>query len=438
MEAGMSQPSIRRHQAARGPSEVATATSNFDEIVSASNLAAGFQELARRAGQGRDKWGFTYRDYSASDMWRGCRELEEAIRSQRYEPGPCRPVPINKRPKLGQTRKEAGTRTLQLPTIADRILSYVLHRALTPILDRDFADRSYGFRQGKSQWQLLIQLERDIRRTGCFHLVQDDVRNAFPSIDVDYVATLLNYDPFSQDLLDLIARVLRGELTSDEQGLRQGDCFSPTALNVILNHIHDRWLNGWQHPPLWFRYADNFVYLAHSALEAQEIQNRVESRLNQSNLALKREDGPAVDLRTNSANALGFCLRWKDNNLALSLKENAWLELEYVLDDCLENRESGLSRLRGWISANALALYCLPGDNHLRRLKNLYEQRFNPIPLGQLRQWVSESGKRWKRLRKEYDRGTGAIVSCAPHTPSNATSESQGCPESHHQDACPF
>src|SRR5690349_14868365 len=99
----MSQHTIRRHQGSRGTSQVASGTAVFEQIISAPNLVAGFQELARNAGQGRDAYGFTYSDYNAGDMWRNCRELEQAIRAGQYEPGPCQPVPIKKRPKPGQT-----------------------------------------------------------------------------------------------------------------------------------------------------------------------------------------------------------------------------------------------------------------------------------------------------------------------------------------------
>jgi retron-type reverse transcriptase len=398
----MSQPEILRvHRPRTGT--VMEDCADIEKIISSTNLTNAFQHLKRYGGQGRDIFGSTYPDYCGFELG---RELHQLIRTGAYQPQACRSVHIPKRgstPATGQAQSRSNTRELLLPFIPDRVVSYALHSALTPIFDRDFHPRSFGFRRGKSVCHLLAQLRLDLLQSGHRILAQDDIQNAFPSADFTRILDLINTYPFRQELLDLIERVLRGERASDFRGIRQGDSFSPTALNILLNHVLDRW-HPTQRPNLsWHRYADNLAYLCQDLSEGTQILNATEERLQFVGLKLKHVNGRLTDLSRNAVQFLGFSLRWKQNDLCINLAEETWTEIENSLDEHAgQTQKNAQSVLKGMINTYGPAFWRLRSDKPVRRLWNMYSERFDPVNLAEIRNWIDTAGLRWKSLRDNY------------------------------------
>ncbi len=69
-------------------------------------------------------------------------KLWNRMASGSYFPPPVKAVPIPK--------KTGGTRTLGVPTVADRIAQSAIKMVLEPLLEPIFDDNSFGYRPGRS------------------------------------------------------------------------------------------------------------------------------------------------------------------------------------------------------------------------------------------------------------------------------------------------
>ena len=108
-------------------------------------------------------------------------------------------------------------------------------------------------------------------------------------------------------LLEIIEIILRGSDETKQVGIDQGNCYSPTALNVLLQFVHDCPLER-SGNTLWYRYADNVVYPVKSVSEGHKVLCKSRNLLNSVHMTLKGEDPPA-DLANRSIAVLGIKLR---------------------------------------------------------------------------------------------------------------------------------
>lgn len=84
----------------------------------------------------------------------------------------------------GTTRK----RPLGIPTIRDRIVQGALRQVLEPIWEAKLADRSYGFRPGRSCKDALRRVQA-LLRGGHVWVVDADIHSYYDSIDHDRLSS---------------------------------------------------------------------------------------------------------------------------------------------------------------------------------------------------------------------------------------------------------
>src|SRR5690625_6414980 len=80
---------------------------------------------------------------------RNREEIILEIRERRYKPQPVLRVEI---PKL-----DGGTRLLGIPTVVDRVIQQAISQVLTPILDSQLSDNSYGFRPRRNAEMAILK-----------------------------------------------------------------------------------------------------------------------------------------------------------------------------------------------------------------------------------------------------------------------------------------
>ncbi|WP_321416574.1 group II intron reverse transcriptase/maturase [uncultured Desulfobacter sp.] len=241
------------------------------------------------------------------DLENNLYKIWNRMSSGSYFPPPARTVLI---PKSG------GTRTLGIPTVADRIAQMTVKLYLEPELEPVFDEDSYGYRPGKSAldalnatrsrcWQFDWVLDLDIK--GFF----DNVRH---HILLDKVAERVN-DAQIMRLLKLILKV------GGKKGVPQGGVISPLLSNIYLNEV-DKMLerakevtrNGRYTYIEYSRFADDLVILVDGFSKwnwlVDAANKRLLEELEKLDVQLNREKSKLVDLtRGETFSFLGFDFR---------------------------------------------------------------------------------------------------------------------------------
>ncbi len=196
--------------------------------------------------------------------------------------------------------------------------------------------------------------------------------------------------------------VLRGYDEAHEVGIDQGGCYSPDALNILLHTVHDAPLDAVDDAPLWFRYADNDVFVCQNEYEGHRVLARVRSLLHEAGLSLKGDER-TVDLNTakdNPACVLGFRLWCDDGRLRIGLGKDYLSRLREHLVKAWETpdpHKAAKTVLRGWINAQGPAFES--GTAVIGEILYLASRLgFRELPgpdvlLG----WWKESWVRWQR-----------------------------------------
>ena len=162
-------------------------------------------------------------------------------------------------------KKDGTTRTLKVPTMADRAWQCLAKYALEPAHEATFHARSYGFRTGRAahdaQKILFINLKSDANGIEK-RVIELDIEKCFDRIAHTSIMERL----IAPKGLKLgIFRCLKAgvNLEYPEQGTPQGGVVSPLLANIALNGIEDI------HQSV--RYADDMVIILKPKDDAEVI-----------------------------------------------------------------------------------------------------------------------------------------------------------------------
>jgi CRISPR-associated protein Cas1 len=207
--------------------------------------------------------------------------LVEDVRQGRWQPEPAHGFRVDKPAKTvppgtaAPAVAEAPPARLiaELPT-RDRVLHGVLHRLLSPPLDRLFEGVSWGFRPGRSTADAARAVLEHVR-AGCLWVVETDIASFFDTVDWELLEQALDRClPRADTLLrELLRRVVRTPLLLDNarvartHGLLQGSPLSPLLANVFLDAFDEAAVRAGLR---LVRYADDFLLLCRDEAEAQQ------------------------------------------------------------------------------------------------------------------------------------------------------------------------
>ncbi len=191
-------------------------------------------------------------------------------------------------------RKNSGAdRLVEQPGFRELIVQQYVLKTIGDHFDRMFEECSIGFRKGISR-QKAVEMIQEAIREGYTHVIESDIEDFFPSIDLNLLMQVIEYMLPAKDacLKGLIRKcvsagyVLNGSFTERTRGLAQGSPLSPVLANLYLDSF-DEEVKSWNVKMI--RYGDDFVIMARSREEADAVLSRAESFLSFLGLRIKKE-----------------------------------------------------------------------------------------------------------------------------------------------------
>ena len=213
------------------------------------NMNAAWKRVRANGGIG----GVDGLDMSATHTYlqKNWDRIKAELESGTYRPSPVQRVEI---PKPG-----GGMRKLGVPTILERVLQQAAHQILSPLLEPEFSEHSYGFRPGRSAADA-VQQAQQYQQEGKNWVVDLDLKAFFDEVNHDLLMARVRRHVKDKTMLKLIrswlkAGVMNGGLTeATEKGTPQGGPLSPLLSNLMLNDL-DKELERRGHS--FCRYADD-------------------------------------------------------------------------------------------------------------------------------------------------------------------------------------
>jgi RNA-directed DNA polymerase len=271
----------------------------MDKVYKPDNLYSAYREVAANKGApGVDH--ITIEDFTAG-LIRNVNKLEQQLRDGSYQPQAIKRVHI---PKPGTNE----TRPLGIPTVRDRVVQNALRHVLEPILERQFAEHSYGFRPNRGCKDALRRVDRFVK-AGYKYTVDVDLKSYFDTIPHDRLVQELRKYVADNSVIGLVEKFLQAEVLDGLEhwtpvaGAPQGAIISPLLSNLYLNELdHVLAAAGYE----MTRYADDLVIQCRTAEEAAAALEMVRAWVTERGLTLHPTKTKIVHVDEDGFEFLGY------------------------------------------------------------------------------------------------------------------------------------
>ena len=321
----------------------------IDKVYRAETLKAAWQKVKANGGAAGVDGQSVERFAVGAEMY--LEELSIALKKGTYRPQPVRRVEI---------AKGGGKfRPLGIPAVKDRIVQTALKFVLEPIFEREFLDRSYGFRPGVGCKDALREVEGLVRE-GYTFVVDADLRSYFDTIAHGRLLERVEEKVSDGRVLELVEAFLQQDIVKEMErwtptgGTPQGAVISPLLANIYLHpldcHMKQK---GYR----MVRYADDFVVLCQTAQQAQAALEEVRSWVEQNGLSLSADKTHVGDCRQEGEGFefLGYRFeagrRWVRKKSLKAFRDRIRMRTKRTRGDSLAKIIADLNpALRGWFN----------------------------------------------------------------------------------------
>lgn len=260
----------------------------IDKVHAERTLRASWRRVAGSGGSGGvDRQSVEQFGVGVDARLRG---LGEELRTGRYRPQAVRRVYIPK--------PDGRQRPLGIPTVRDRIVQGSLRLVLEPIFEREFRERSHGFRPGRGAKDALRQVD-GLLKSGGRYVVDADLRSYFDTIPHDRLLAAVRRRVSDGRVLSLLEAFLKAGIMEDlrehrpTMGTPQGGVISPLLANIYLHPLDCQMEDGGYE---MVRYADDFVVICRTLEDAERALAAIRSWVSSAGLELHPEKTRLVDM----------------------------------------------------------------------------------------------------------------------------------------------
>lgn len=277
-------------------------TKLLDKILDRQNMYQAFKRVSSNKGaSGVDGITIDEIDRYIRGNW---KEIKSQIEERRYKPQAVLRVEIPK--------PDGGIRKLGIPTVMDRIIQQSIVQILSPIVDKEFSEFSYGFRPGRNCEMAVVKL-LEYFNDGYLWIVDIDLEKFFDTVPQDKLMSLVHNIIDDPDTESLIRKFLqagimdKGKYQPSKTGTPQGGNLSPLLSNIMLNEL-DKELEG--RGLNFVRYADDCIITVKSRAAAKRVMESITNWIERK-LGLKVNATKSKITRPTKLKYLGFGF-WKD------------------------------------------------------------------------------------------------------------------------------
>lgn len=255
---------------------------SISEFLDFSNFDRAWQKVAENKGcAGVD--GETIELFGARAT-QNTIVLRDKVADGTYQPRPYLQVAIPK--------KSDGYRFLSIPCVRDRIVQQALLNVLHPSIDSQLSPTSFAYRPQVSYLQA-VEAVAQCREQGYEWVLDADIVKYFDNIDREILLQKLRQYLDRSGILCLIKSWLATGISTKtglifpERGIPQGAVISPLLANIYLDKF-DRDVTASGDLRL-VRYGDDFVVMARTQGEIQQVYGLVDRLLRGLNLELHQK-----------------------------------------------------------------------------------------------------------------------------------------------------
>ena len=280
----------------------------FVHVTKMETLREAYR-LAKKNGGAPGIDGLTFNDIEGAGLDEFLSAIRNDLLTGNYQPRKNRKVEIPK--------DNGKVRTLQIPTIRDRVVQGSLKLIFEAIFEADFCPNSYGFRPKRSPHRALAEVRRSVLRR-MTRVIDADLTNYFDSIRHSVLLGKIARRVNDPEVMRLVKQIIK---TTGKVGVPQGGPLSPLAANIYLTDldwyfdgIRRKTAEGSYEAVNYHRFADDIVITVsghHSKRGWAELAvQRLKEQLVVLGVSLNEEKTQIVDmLNGESFSFLGFDFR---------------------------------------------------------------------------------------------------------------------------------
>jgi RNA-directed DNA polymerase len=392
----------------------------LEEILDIRNIEEALKQVTANKGAGGIDGMQTdeLRDY-LNVHW---QMLKVSVLEGNYKPQPVRKVEIPK--------PQGGTRMLGIPTVIDRLFQQAIAQWLSTKYEGEFSNYSYGFREGRSAHQAVLQAQEYVNE-GYEWVIELDLEKFFDKVHHDRLMSTLAKKLTDKRILKLIrsyltSGIMEGGVCSPRtEGSPQGSPLSPLLSNIVLDEL-DKELLARGHR--FVRYADDCSIYVKSEKSAQRVMESITEYI-EKKLKLKVNRTKSKVSRPQESMLLGFSFYRDKEGWQVRIAPKSLERIKRKIKEKTKRNDPAPAKekikkmealIRGWVNYFAIA----KGKKKMQELDELVRTR---LRIGIWKQWKKPKTKRihliklgigkqkayeWSNSRKGYCRIAHSPILC--------------------------